>query len=159
MQARRGATIIMEEMETQLFVDPVKEVEQYIEASTTLYDVEDSSGLDRNDGDTELFLFSAAVTLFSLPNGKGERANFERNNGVEWYRRMRRPGVFFERVRIAESSFYVLYNRVKPFMRYPGDERVGHRPKIHSRIRLLHVLYWLAQCGSLLLTCDTGDVS
>jgi len=132
MKARRGATIIMDEMETQLFVDPVQEAEKYIEASTTLDDVADSSRLDRNDRDTESFLFSAAATLFSLPNGEGERANFERNNGVEWYRRLRRPGVFFKRVRMSESSFDVLYNRVKPFMPYPGDGRVGHPPEIHA---------------------------
>jgi len=159
MRARRGATIIMDEMETQLFVDPVQEAEKYIEARTTLDDVADSSRLDRNDRDKESFLFSAAVTLFSLPNGEGECANFERNNGVEWYRRMRRPGVFFKRVRMTESSFEVFYNRVKPFMRYPGDGRVGYPPEIHPRIRLLLVLYWLAQGGSLLLTCDTADVS
>jgi len=122
----------MDEMETQLFVDPVQEAEKYIEASTTLDDVADSSRLDRNDRDTESFLFSAAATLFSLPNGEGERANFERNNGVEWYRRLRRPGVFFKRVRMSESSFDVLYNRVKPFMPYPGDGRVGHPPEIHA---------------------------
>jgi len=121
--------------------------------------VADSSRLDRNDRDTESFLFSTAATLFSLPNGEGERANFERNNGVEWYRRLRRNGVFFKRVRMSESSFDVLYNQVKPFMRYPGDGRVGHPPEIHPRIRLLLVLYWLAQGGSLLLTCNTADVS
>jgi len=85
----------MDKMEAQLFVDPVQEAEKYIEARTTLDDVADSSRLYQNECDTESFLFSAAVTLFSLPNGEGERANFERNNGVKWYRRMRRPGVFF----------------------------------------------------------------
>jgi len=121
--------------------------------------VADCSRLDRNDRDTESLLFSAAATLLSLPNGEGERANFERNNGVEWYRRMRRPRVFFKRVRMTESSFDLLYNRVKPFMRYPGDWRVGHPPEIHSLIRMLLVLYCLAQGGSLLLTCDTAEVS
>jgi len=36
---------------------------------------------------------------------------------------------------------------------------VGHPPEIHPRTRLILVLYWLAQGGSLLLTCDTADVS
>jgi len=159
MQARRGATIILDEMETQLFVDPVQEAEKYIEASTTLDDVADSSRLDRDGRDTESFLFSAAATLFYLPNSEAERANFERNNEVEWYRRMRRPGVFFKRLRMTESSFDVLYNQVKPFMRYPDNGRVGHPPEIHLRIRLLLVLYRLAQGGCLLLTRDTVDVS
>jgi len=159
MQARHGATIIMDETETQLFVDPVQEAEKHIEASTTLDDVADSSRLDRDDRDTESFLFSAAATLFYHPNGGGKRANFERNNEVEWYRRMRQPGVFFKRLRMTESSFDVLYNQVKLFMRYPGNGRVGHPPKIHLRIRLLLVLYRLAQGGCLLLTCDTADFS
>ena len=134
MQPRRGATIIIDEMDAQLFVDPVQDAEKYIEACTTLDDVADSSRLDRDDRDTESFLFSAAATLVLLPNGEGEAANFERNNGVEWYRRMRRSGVFFRRVRTTESSFDVSYNQVKPFMRYPGNGRVGHPPEIYPRI-------------------------
>jgi len=127
-------------METQLFVDPVQEAENYIQACTTLDDVADSSRLYRDDRDTESLLFSAAATLFSLPNGEGEHANFERTNGVEWYRRMRRPGVFFRRVCMTESSFDVLYNQVNPFIRSPGDGRVGNFPEIHPRIRLLLIL-------------------
>jgi len=72
---------------------------------------------------------------------------------------MRRSGVFFRRVRTTESSFDVLFTQVKPFMRYPGNARVGHPPEIHPRIQMLRVLYWLAQGGYFLLTCDTADVS
>jgi len=76
MQPRRGATIIIDEMDAQLFVDPVQDAEKYIEACTTLDDVKDSSRPDRDDRDTESFLFSAAATLVLLPNGEGEAANF-----------------------------------------------------------------------------------
>ena len=36
---------------------------------------------------------------------------------------------------------------------------MGHPPEIHPRIRMLLVMYCLAQGGSFLLTCDTAAVS
>jgi len=150
---------VMDNMEEHPFTDPVAVVEELIEQETALlHDVEDAR-VDGRDPDTEWLLSSAVAIRFFSPGSDGQRADCERNNGAEWYRRLCRPGFFLRRVRMSEDSCESLYSLVKPFMRYRGDGRVGHPLNILARIRLLLVLYWLAQGGSLLLMCDTADVS
>jgi len=67
MQPRRGATIIIDEMDAQLFVDPVQDAEKYIEACTTLDDVADSSRLDHMIVTQSCFFFPLPRLSFFFP--------------------------------------------------------------------------------------------
>jgi len=119
-----------------------------------------STSSDDSDDDPELDELPAMCGQLLTSKRAAASDAYTRDNGLSWAERLVRTEEGFKRrIRMSLATFEHLYGHVRPYLRRPGDGRVGRPPTVAPRVRLLLTLFWLAHGGSQFVACDVADVA
>ena len=86
--------------------------------------------------------------------------SYTRDNGQSWAEYLvRTVKGSTRRIRMSLVTFEHLYGLVRPYLRRPGNGRVGRAPAVARRVRLLLTPSWLAHGGTRFVACDVAYVA